>query len=319
MLSPVTEPCAGTFARLHRAVVAAAEQDTAHDAAHAATLGVLDRAHRADAGEFRDVWALFAAAAVEDVGRPGWERRAGVMANLIGLAVLGEPQDFVALDRLTEHYGRATIATVQNTVDGLLGTGETMPLATRAVTRLTFDVSVEELVLASGGALEDAVVVADRCRRAALRLVMVDVDPARPGPVLTAAEDVLAAWDRGGLPAWRAQLAVVAANPWAPYGTELRDLAQTAGRAVLAEALEECVRVYRSRNERTERDLVAREIRELVALSGLSQREFAAMLGTSASRLSTYVNGLVTPSATLMLRIRRVSALLQEQRQQPGR
>lgn len=319
MLSPVTEPRAGTFARLHRAVVAAAEQDTAHDAAHAATLGVLDRAHRADAGELRDVWALFAAAAVEDVGRPGWERRAGVMANLIGLAVLGEPQDFVALDRLTEHYGHATIATMQNTVDGLLGTGETMPLATRAVTRLTFDVSVEELVLASGGALEDAVVVADRCRRAALRLVMVDVDPARPGPVLTAAEDVLAAWDRGGLPAWRAQLAVVAANPWAPYGTELRDLAQTAGRAELAEALEECVRVYRSRNERTERDLVAREIRELVALSGLSQREFAAMLGTSASRLSTYVNGLVTPSATLMLRIRRVSALLQEQRQQPGR
>ena len=59
---------------------------------------------------------------------------------------------------------------------------------------------------------------------------------------------------------------------------------------------------------------MAREIRELVAMSGLSQREFASMAGTSASRLSTYVNGLVTPSATMMVRIRRVSELVQKRR-----
>ena len=45
-----------------------------------------------------------------------------------------------------------------------------------------------------------------------------------------------------------------------------------------------------------------------------TQREFAAMAGTSASRLSTYVNGLVTPSATMMVRIRRVSELVQTRR-----
>ena len=39
-------------------------------------------------------------------------------------------------------------------------------------------------------------------------------------------------------------------------------------------------------------------------MSGLTQRDFARRMGTSASRVSTYVNGLVTPSASMMIRIR---------------
>lgn len=41
--------------------------------------------------------------------------------------------------------------------------------------------------------------------------------------------------------------------------------------------------------------------------SGLSRAEFASRVGTSASRLSTYVSGRVTPSAALLLRMRRVA------------
>jgi len=43
-----------------------------------------------------------------------------------------------------------------------------------------------------------------------------------------------------------------------------------------------------------------------LALSGLSQRDFAARLGTSASRLSTYLNGKVTPGADLLIRAERI-------------
>lgn len=42
----------------------------------------------------------------------------------------------------------------------------------------------------------------------------------------------------------------------------------------------------------------------LVRASGLSRAEFASRIGISASRLSTYVTGKVTPSAALLLRIR---------------
>lgn len=70
---------------------------------------------------------------------------------------------------------------------------------------------------------------------------------------------------------------------------------------------------YRDLADRHDRQLVAREIRRLVAMSGLSQRQFAALCGTSAPRISTYVNGLVTPSAAMMVRFVRVSQLAQRQ------
>ncbi len=62
----------------------------------------------------------------------------------------------------------------------------------------------------------------------------------------------------------------------------------------------------RSDRERCEREHVASEVRNMVATSGLTRQEFAARIGTSASRLSTYANGKVVPSAALMVRMRRL-------------
>jgi transcriptional regulator with XRE-family HTH domain len=57
---------------------------------------------------------------------------------------------------------------------------------------------------------------------------------------------------------------------------------------------------------------VAAEIRDVVAGSGLSRQVFALRLGTSRPRLSTYMSGKVTPSASLMVRMRRIAAQAQE-------
>lgn len=65
----------------------------------------------------------------------------------------------------------------------------------------------------------------------------------------------------------------------------------------------------REQAERTEREEVAKEVTELIERSGLSRAEFAARMGTSASRLSTYASGKVTPSAALLVRMRRVAGL----------
>lgn len=51
-------------------------------------------------------------------------------------------------------------------------------------------------------------------------------------------------------------------------------------------------------------------LREAVASSGLSQAAFARALGTSPSRLSTYVTGETRPSAHLVVRARRLSRAL---------
>lgn len=78
-----------------------------------------------------------------------------------------------------------------------------------------------------------------------------------------------------------------------PYGT-----------AELIEGLLERARRDAAADEREE---VAAEVRQIVARSGLGRAELAARIGTSASRLSTYLNGKVTPSAALMVRMRRLA------------
>lgn len=287
--------------------------------AHAATLELIDRSDRAHAGNFAEGWDRFADAAIEVIGEDGWPITVGAMANMIGLIHFAEPADFITASRLAKRYGHRRMAAVQTTVDDLLGTGPSLPVATRMVMVLALTDWIVEKLMDSGMEKVEATEIAERCYQAGFWLVLTDVDPSRPGPLLRTPEEVGWTWDNGGLRAWRAQVAVIASNPWAPYGNELKELTLAAGKPAPAHALDEAVKVYRSRFERRERELVAREIRQLVAMSGLSQREFAAMAGTSASRLSTYVNGLVTPSATMMVRIRRVSELVQTRRRNGDR
>lgn len=56
---------------------------------------------------------------------------------------------------------------------------------------------------------------------------------------------------------------------------------------------------------------VMRYLRSAVGASGLSQARFARALGTSASRLSTYLTGDTSPSARLLVRARRLGHALE--------
>ena len=59
--------------------------------------------------------------------------------------------------------------------------------------------------------------------------------------------------------------------------------------------------------ERADCAEVASRVRDAVTRSGLTNQEFAQLVGTSASRLSTYLSGKVTPSAALLLRMERAA------------
>lgn len=69
--------------------------------------------------------------------------------------------------------------------------------------------------------------------------------------------------------------------------------------------MEQAIATAREETEGAERRAVAAEVDQLVRASGLSRAEFASRIGTSASRLSTYATGKVTPSAALLVRMRR--------------
>ena len=62
----------------------------------------------------------------------------------------------------------------------------------------------------------------------------------------------------------------------------------------------------RKQAECAERAAVAAEVTRLLAASGMARADFASAIGTSASRLSTYLSGKVTPSAALLVPMRRV-------------
>lgn len=68
------------------------------------------------------------------------------------------------------------------------------------------------------------------------------------------------------------------------------------------------LRSAREEAEQKERGDVAAELSRLFELSGLTRAEFAARLGTSTSRLSTYLAAKVSPRASLMVRATRVAA-----------
>jgi len=135
----------------------------------------------------------------------------------------------------------------------------------------------------------------------ALRFRNLNVDPSEPA-TSWGVEGLLAAIDRGSLPDWRKIANTVRADPWGPFVKDLvqaLDLAEDRG---VAATLRRAVDQARAQVEQSAREEVRRRLAALVEGSGLTAAEFAAQLGTSASRFSTYLSGKVVPSAALMVR-----------------
>jgi DNA-binding transcriptional regulator YiaG len=129
-------------------------------------------------------------------------------------------------------------------------------------------------------------------------------------------EGILAAVERGTLPDWRRLAAAIRADPWGPVAQQVLQAVEMSRPYGASELLTSVIDSARRDAADAEREQVAREIRDLVARSGLSREDFALRLGTSRPRLSTYISGKVTPSAALMLRMRRVARQAQATRNQ---
>jgi len=120
-------------------------------------------------------------------------------------------------------------------------------------------------------------------------------------------EGVLAAVERGTLPDWRRLARAIQADPWGTVAQQVLEAVRLARPYGTTELLEGVVARARKLAADSERGEVAAEVRRLVNDSGLSQKDFADRIGTSRSRLSTYMSGKVVPSAALVVRMRRVA------------
>ena len=120
-------------------------------------------------------------------------------------------------------------------------------------------------------------------------------------------EAVQAAIERGDLRDWRRVGAELRRDPWGRTARQVEEVLSHSRPYGAAELFEELLEHARRRAEADEREAVAAQVRRAVARSGLSKAQFATRIGTSASRLSTYLSGKVTPSAALMVRMRRLA------------
>ena len=134
----------------------------------------------------------------------------------------------------------------------------------------------------------------------------VDVSPR--DPVSTWPQEAIqTALERGGLADWRRLGEAIRAEPWGTVARRVEEVLSYSRPYGVAEAFERLIVGAREAAEASEREAVAAEIDRLVRMSGLSRAEFASLIGTSTSRLSTYATGKVTPSAALMVRMRRAA------------
>lgn len=133
-------------------------------------------------------------------------------------------------------------------------------------------------------------------------------------------EGLLTAIERGGMQLWDRIATEVRRNPYGKTARLLEDevidaVAQAGERELFRQILQRA----RHRWEEDARAEVARRLRSLQARSGLNQRDFAVQLGTSASRLSTYLSGKVIPGADLLVRAERLGNPAREPGQSPER
>jgi hypothetical protein len=123
-------------------------------------------------------------------------------------------------------------------------------------------------------------------------------------------EGLVAAIERGSLSDWRRIAAAVRHAPWGVVARGLEEYATYGEETDVAELLVEAVRRARAAAEGADKADVTARVRAAVERSGLPARRFAAEVGTSASRLSTYCTGSVQPSAAMLTRIERESLRL---------
>lgn len=135
----------------------------------------------------------------------------------------------------------------------------------------------------------------------------VDADPADPVETWPY-EALVTALERGLIQDWARINRTLKRDPW---GRVARDIEAYLGyadpEAGVSALMGELIAEARREAEAAERIQVAAEVRTLIEESGLTRTAFAAAIGSSASRLSTYATGTVTPSAALLVRMRRVA------------
>ena len=132
---------------------------------------------------------------------------------------------------------------------------------------------------------------------------------------------IRSALQNGDIKTWQRIVVALKRDPYGRTARQVEEVLEGTEPYGISKALSEVLSRSRAHLEANERAEVARHMRVLIERSGLSRQEFASRIGVPAEDLADFLNGTVSPPASLMIRMRRLSdrfVKMQSGRDVPG-
>lgn len=111
----------------------------------------------------------------------------------------------------------------------------------------------------------------------------------------------------GDITVWQRIVVAMKRDPYGRTARQVEEVLASAAPYGISQALTEVLTRARNHMEHNEKTEVARHVRILMERSGLSVEEFASRTGVSPDEFAAYLSASVSPSASLMIRMRRLS------------
>lgn len=118
---------------------------------------------------------------------------------------------------------------------------------------------------------------------------------------------IRAALETDDLAVWQRIVAAIKRDPFGRTARQVEEVLDTARPYGVSKALAEVLSRTREHLEANEREEVARQIHALLEHSGLGRQEFASRIGVPAEDFAAFLSGRTSPSASLMVRMKRLS------------
>lgn len=118
---------------------------------------------------------------------------------------------------------------------------------------------------------------------------------------------IRSALQSGDITTWQLIVVALKRDPYGRTARQVEEVLEGTESFGISKALSEVLIRARAHLEANERAEVARHMRVLIERSGLSRQEFASRVGVPAGTLGDYLNATVSPPASLMIRMRRLS------------
>jgi len=118
---------------------------------------------------------------------------------------------------------------------------------------------------------------------------------------------IRSALEGGDIATWKQIAVAIKRDPYGRTARQVEEVLETSRPYGISKALAEVLDRARAHLEANERTEVARHVRLLIERSGLKMPEFASRIGVPVDELGAYLDATTSPSASLMIRMRRLS------------